>query len=425
MRFKVSGRKMHLTKVSYKKILCHVSVLIFSLYAVNAAFLAFANKRYMPAFWMIMMVIQYLTFPAGMFLVISKQRLLIPKRSFYFITIPLIYMLLLIFHTNGGYKGAWAGTFSVLTLFCLCSVEIQADIFFRFYQIVQLCNLISIIIYVFYILKIDIGFVNVPFYSLETVYYTKLGIFAMQGYRLCGIFNEPGALGTICALLLAAAWKYSKWHEKALLAVTGICSLSLAFFLLSSIFIIMNSLSNLKNPRSYLMLIGFCLCVLFVLNYDFKNEELKYYISKRMNFINGSFINNRTSSEFDVRYSELFTTLKFLTGEGAGTSKGLDTSSYKIYIYEFGIIGFFAMFLTWAVSAVKNACGNKECILLMILFFISAYQRPMVFITILGFVILLGGEAWINRKYEEESAKKSFCAYRKDYEWRHYGVSIN
>ena len=79
--------------------------------------------------------------------------------------------------------------------------------------------------------------------------------------------------------------------------------------------------------------------------------------------------------------------------------------SYKTYIVEYGIIGFLLWMMAWLYCGIKISGKNKNCILLIIFFLISLYQRPRLINGLYGFVLMFGGIKWL--KANSEMLKKA------------------
>ena len=77
------------------------------------------------------------------------------------------------------------------------------------------------------------------------------------------------------------------------------------------------------------------------------------------------------------------------------------TLSYITYIVQFGYIGFGLMVLQWLAASLWNA-KNKEQRIYILFFAISLYQRPAPIVSILGYILIFGGLAWMQQKQEEK-----------------------
>ena len=121
---------------------------------------------------------------------------------------------------------------------------------------IQATNVLSLVLWGIFIFGGISFFHQEMFYAqsgLEVAYYYRFAIFAIYKYghsfpRLCGIFNEPGALGTVCALLYICTFKKSKPIEKALLIITGIMTFFILLFFLC-LFYSWQHIFSLKIPE--------------------------------------------------------------------------------------------------------------------------------------------------------------------------------
>jgi len=151
--------------------------------------------------------------------------------------------------------------YSSVICFLLVSKELKIKTYRLFYNLFVISLIIPIIIYVL----LQFG-IPVPYMELQSpesikeyygIYY-KIYPFASQwdhmnsssyyGLRMCGIYNEPGVIGTFSALLLGIE-KYKMkgdWKNK-ILFLAGILSFSLAFYALTVIFFLCQFISLKKK----------------------------------------------------------------------------------------------------------------------------------------------------------------------------------
>lgn len=277
----------------------------------------------------------------------------------------------------------------------------KCKIFDIFYWIIQINNVISLFMYVCYMLGIDIGFSTVLYYSDNAAtngyFYQKWGIFAICSNgltdRLCGIFNEPGGLGTICALLLIVRFKNSKMWERVLLIVTTLCTLSMAGYLLMFLFAAFYAVR--KNWKNVFWAVIIFAAFLAIPKIDWGNDALNAFADRFEITETGLSGDNRTTREFDEKFDEFINSTDAWFGMGAGYSLASRSSTYKFYIVEFGIVGFVLLIASWVYFAIKIAKKNPDCLIFMMLFMMSLYQRPNNLRSIYGYVILFGGMEWI------------------------------
>ena len=306
-----------------------------------------------------------------------------------------------VMHSYQGYAGGEELRLITLVIFVLFSKEMKAKIFHFFYWVVQIQNIIAILVWVAYFLNINIGFRREYFYSDNSVerliYYYRWTIFAIYNsgitYRLCGIFNEPGGLGTLCALLFICTAQKTKLWEKLILLSAGALTLSLAFYLLIFAYITVYVWG--KNPKNIFFIVPVVILFLMIPQIDFHNEALNA-LAARFAIVDGRLAgDNRITAVFDARYAKFLKTNKKWFGMGYGFSFGGGNSSYKShYIVPFGILGTAFLLGTWFVAAWHYAEKKKVALLYAAFFFISLYQRPSAIFNCWGYVALLGGIEW-------------------------------
>lgn len=216
--------------------------------------------------------------------------------------------------------------------------------------------------------------------------------------RLCGMFDEPGVVGTIGALLLAGdnLRLKGKW-QNIIILIAGILSFSLAFYVLVFLTITIKYLN--KGMIKFVISMMVVIVLLFlVLNIETDNPLIKRYIQNRIFTDEGFIISNRTNDTFDYAFNSFLKddTKYVLFGYGNGMAINnryiAGSYSYKMLIYDFGVIGF-SFIVGWLIFAsLRLNKGNRDCLLLLIVFLVSIYQRPYV-ITIPFIIVLFGGYA--------------------------------
>lgn len=374
--------------------------------AVARAWLAFSYLEYSPFFYYFNQIMNYLCIVTGVFLILNCG-VKVTKERFRLIFLSVVYPFFCFFYTVGRENiiPALFSLFSCL-IFVLLPEIYQIEVFDIFYKIVFYTSEISCILYVLYAVRMNIGFKIVPYYSFLYFQngfgsYIKFFIFAIYKnnieLRLCGIFNEPGALGTICALLLIARYEYMKKYEKIVMLITILFTFSLAGFILIFVFYAFRIVS--KNPKNFLLIFAFVAIFLLLPYMDFGNERINIFFDRISITENGLAGMNRTKKWFDESYEAFMHTNDKWFGRKEGYTFPNDyggTLSYKIYIVEYGIIGFGFWLFLWIYNGLRSANKNKNAILLIIFFVISLYQRPRVITGLYGFVLLFGGIKWLN-----------------------------
>ena len=219
--------------------------------------------------------------------------------------------------------------------------------------------------------------------------------------RLCGIFDEPGVVGTVCGLLLAAnGFSFTK-RENIIIFTAGILSFSTAFYIILMLLIFFKILKNTK--ASIIFLIPF-----LVLSYViFVNLPITFAPLKRVqNAIvieNGGIRgNNRESEEAKSELNRIFKNNKFellwVFGYESikNTPQIYGSWSYRLFIYERGLCAVFIYSLQLFIAiwyANKNLRFNYDQRVLIFIFMLSLYQRPDALCSIAYSIILVGGIA--------------------------------
>lgn len=378
-------------------------VLFCAFYTCRSIFLAFDKDEYMPLYAFLSLFVARLCVPLGILYLCRIRRC--TKGNIWLLILPVSYWLMQIIHTNGGYSGGGELTFFSTAVFVLLPDRIKRDIFQTFYSIVQAANVVSLILWVIFIIGGTSFFQQELFYAqngLESAHYYRFLIFAIYKYghsfpRLCGIFNEPGALGTVCALLLICTFKRTRFLEKFLLIATGIMTFSFAFFLIVFLFLAVYLYS--KDPRNLVILCIVAIIFLQLPKIDFHNEALNATAARFSITSDGFAGDNRTNSTFDLAYDQFLNSNDIWFGRGAGTLLGGSTASYKSsYIVPYGILGTAFLLGSWLWFALRRAQTNKQCLLYIFFFFLSLYQRPYGIICFWGYVLLFGGIEWIKEE---------------------------
>jgi hypothetical protein len=200
--------------------------------------------------------------------------------------------------------------------------------------------------------------------------------------RFSGLYDEPGLLGTICSLFLLADKFNLRKKQNIILLISGLVSISLVFYIFAIIGFIIQSKRKLFNI-SIMLFIGLV----------FYNSPLyDNYLGKRFNNSqSGSFVNdNRVSECFKTEYDGFLSSnikTQFIgEGHSAHLTTLCDVSSYKMYIYDYGYLGsavlMFLMLLQYfypAYCARRMKKFFKSSFLFIALFFVSYYQRPVLF----------------------------------------------
>lgn len=227
--------------------------------------------------------------------------------------------------------------------------------------------------------------------------------------QLCGMYDEPGMVGTISALLLcASSFDFKKHKALIVILIGGIMSMSLTFFMLCTIYFCYYTYrcfatKQTKKFKKIAFVIVIAIIALFLLK---NNQVFQEKVVRRFSL---SYLmdNNRVSDEFSVEFDNFLKNgnLFFGLGNNNPIFDKVDAASYKVLIYNIGIFGFILLigwFLYWGI---KKSEKNKECIFFIVIFLISIYQRPWI-LYMYFILIYFGGIEMIKEKTEKEEVER-------------------
>lgn len=124
---------------------------------------------------------------------------------------------------------------------------------------------------------------------------------------------------------------------------------------------------------------------------DWGNEFMNDFVGRFAWTKGGLAGDDRVSASFDALYQEYLQSNDVLFGRGATYGLNMGTSSYKSLLLQFGFLGFGFYFVLWLYAMLSEANKDRDCILLLLLFIISLYQRPVPITSSYGYVLLIGG----------------------------------
>lgn len=213
--------------------------------------------------------------------------------------------------------------------------------------------------------------------------------------RFCGLYVEPGVVGTISILILATQKSFKNISSLFLIAV-GAVTLSLAFII--SFFILL----LLRREWKFLLLGIGGIATLILLLFKFGNDSFvnNNIISRIPTLMTKSSLQNseeeasiqsqadyndrnkRESKEFErvmTTYWSSFSSILF--GVASDASEYSDCSTYKLIMSNYGLVGLILLCLFFAAIPYEyNKLGGYHIIsiVFIIIFFINFLQRPYV-----------------------------------------------
>lgn len=291
-------------------------------------------------------------------------------------------------------------------VFALQSNNIKKKVFILFKNLLILISFIGILCYFAYLFKIPIPHSIRPYYDgrpyQNYVNYFNLSFLYINNtsIRLCGIFNEPGWLGTTIGLILC----YEKFEFKKvsnwILAIAGLLTYSLAFVIIIIIGFIIRNIDKIKKWIS--LAIVLCAIIFILPSIKTNNEQLNKLISRMEITSNGLAGNNRSSKTIDNLLRETLLSSKCLFGYGDGYAEYINGTkelkqilTIKTELINFGIIGTFLLYIVPLFFLLRLPHTNKKSLIYIICFWISLYQRPWLYI-VSNYMLLLSTISYLS-----------------------------
>lgn len=180
--------------------------------------------------------------------------------------------------------------------------------------------------------------------------------------RFQSIFIEPSQLGTVCVLLLQVQrGKWKKWYNFVLL-FASIISFSLAAYVYLFCIIFLNLWC--ERRKIFRKILGTVTVIsVIIIGSFFYNESdnlLQNLIIARMEIDDGQLAgNNRTTQEFDKEFNSYMQSSDVLFGRKREVFE-FGNSGYKVYIYQYGIVGLLLLVIFYCISYSKGKDSRAQ-----------------------------------------------------------------
>lgn len=201
-------------------------------------------------------------------------------------------------------------------------------------------------------------------------------------YRFCGIFDEPGVVGTISFLLLFIEKFNFKKRLNLVLLLSGIISMSLFFYLASIVYILLFLFTNNKVSKKMKLL---SVLLIFIFLYaSYFNEVLYNLVWQRVE--DGKSVQNlvdsRSSQELKAFVDRIAWSSDFYFGVSDRTYVERFSSSASIYniIINYGLVPFIFYLSFFFFYSLKYSFTLKNTIICVFIIFLTLIQRPGLFL---------------------------------------------
>ena len=306
------------------------------------------------------------------------------------LVIPIVYLAVCFFDVYEENSFDVISWLRLLLVFLLSpSIRVKALGYYRIVLIVM--SILGILGFILYYLHYTELYRIVDYYGVVDGEYVDFGFTYLyrlgSEVRICGLFNEPGYLGTICALILCYEKLDLKKIGNVILLITGFLTFSLAFLLILMIYM---AVVGFKKPW-YLAIIAVILLLYFLVLPRIEVGGRIGIILDRLRFADGKLVGDNRSNQFVDE-----TLLKVLGespvwGYGGGYSSAtfVAVSTFKTYIIDYGVLGFILIYGPIAVCMLLRYKINIYSLAFLLCFIVSIYQRPSIF-NVLYVLVLLG-----------------------------------
>lgn len=191
-------------------------------------------------------------------------------------------------------------------------------------------------------------------------------------FRMSGLFDEAGVVGTFAAFFLVVGG-YARNKTNAILVVAGLLSFSLAFYVMTFIYL----LFSLRLSK-VLVASAFAISLFFVLQ---SNSFVQERLLDRFSVTNGKFAgDNRTTEEFEATFAKFIDSSQVWMGVENEDAYAMGVSSWKNLIWDYGVVGSFLLLLFFILYAAFNVKGSIKIYgPFLVVFALNLYQRPHIF----------------------------------------------
>lgn len=196
--------------------------------------------------------------------------------------------------------------------------------------------------------------------------------------RFQSIFLEPTYLGSITALLLMTQrGKWKRWYNISLL-IGLVISFSLAGYVYLTAIVFLNLWIERKKIFIKCLSIIILLSAIVGGSFIYKNGDnmLHNLIILRLEINDGEMAgNNRVTKSFDAEYESYLQTSDIILGRDYDYSNFGD-SGYKVFFYDFGIIGVLLLYAFYILSFAKfddYRCFIGALLVMTLIFGVDAF----------------------------------------------------
>lgn len=210
----------------------------------------------------------------------------------------------------------------------------------------------------------------VTYYAYPFLVYVEN--YGFLNFRFHGLFDEPGVVGTISgAIMLTEQFNLRKFKNIPIF-LSGLLSLSLFFFAVSIIFVVLKSSKVVKILIVLLLVASFA-----VLS---QNEVLDTLVFERLEYSDGSLAGDNRDHMSKTWYKNFSESSAYWWGLGGGSHAihNPGGASYKDLIIDYGFVFFISYILSFIWASLRLIYKRSDVLLYIILLLCVLYQRPFL-----------------------------------------------
>lgn len=292
-------------------------------------------------------------------------------------------------------RSSLAGTFAMLILVTIPFVppEFLKSTYKYFKTIYGITIIISLVVWGLALSGVPIPYKIIPplnalkeynycaYPFLVTLNVTDLLYIPINVIRFCGLYDEPGVVGTISLLILFIERFDLRSKLNIGILIAGLCSLSLFFYLACFIYLIYYVIvvgNNLRNRIVFVVLIA----SFVVFTQD--NVLIKTLIWDRIswNETEGTIAgDNRASEDFKNYFNSIVGTATFYWGEEDKNMslRFSESAGYRNAVLRYGAVSGFLYLLFFVLFAYNRISDKKQVLIFAAILTTTLYQRPNFF----------------------------------------------
>lgn len=217
-------------------------------------------------------------------------------------------------------------------------------------------------------------------------------------FRFFGIFEEPGNVATIATTFLIADKYNLKDWKNIIIFISGVFTFSMFFYVISGLYLFFYG--NRKMVL-YSIVTGFVLLI-GISKIGDTGFSVQDIIESRFSHHEGAFVgDNRSNEIFDRAFSDMLLSEDVILGRGIGAHNAIapGIQTYKMIIYDEGILIFFMELLVFIVYFFSTPFLSKNYKILISLYFLMFYyQRPTFIYDYATFFLLVSLPVALSRK---------------------------